>query len=118
MPRKIKKYRWYIVDLRRKTRKGNYYLLRVSFATKKQAKESLHKNLAKQVLYFDIVSGKEAIEFKFHFPKTKVKPTYTGYIRKYDYPPELDTLQARKSYRTKFRRWKRNYKKELKKGWV
>ncbi|MAO08061.1 MAG: hypothetical protein CL596_05040 [Alteromonas sp.] len=115
----IKKDRWYIVDLRNKTQdKKSYWLLRVNFRTKEEARKVLNKNLGDKILFFDIVKGVTAIEFGFRYPKNTKGPSYLGYLRKYDYPPELETIQQRKSYRTKFRRWKRNYKEELKRSWV
>ncbi len=115
---KVKDNRWYIVDLRNKTREGSYWLLKVDFKTKKEAKLVLNKNLADKTVFFDVVSGKEVKEFGFKMPGKSKGPSYLGYLRKYDYPPELETLQQKKSYRTKFRRWKRNYKKEIKRGLI
>lgn len=112
--RKIKRNKWYIVDLRSKGRIG-YKLFKVEFATKKKAKEALKRNLGGKTFLFDVVKGDQAIEFKFTF--TKVGFTSLGYILKYDYPEDKITEQQRKSFRTKYRRWKRNYKKELTAGW-
>ena len=119
MKRKINPKFWYIVDLRHQTRDNSYYLLNHSFKTKKEAKRILEKNIKDNTVYFDVIQGSEAIEFKFRFrEETADGMTYLDYLRKYDYPPELETMQQKKSFRTKYRRWKRDFKVELKNGFV
>jgi len=117
MPKIRDKY-WYIVDLRKKTMDKSYYLLRKGYASKKEAKRILELNLKDRLYYFEVVKGTQAKEFGFRFRKKTQAGSYLNYIVKYDYPSELETLQDKKSYRTKYRRWKRTFNKELNKGWV
>jgi len=117
--KKIRNKRWYIVDLRRKNQQGKYYLLRHSYETKKEAQRILDINFKDRLYYFEVVKGSEAKSsgFKMATRDTDLVSNL-DYIRKYDYPPELETKQQKKSYRTKYRRWKNQFNIELKKGWV
>ena len=115
----IRNKKWYIVDLRKKNKKGNYYLLRHVYDTKKEAKRILDLNFKDRLYYFEVIKGKEAKACSFKMATKDTDLTSNlDYIRKYDYPPELETHQDKKSYRTKYRRWKKDFNMDLKNGWV
>lgn len=114
MPKIIKPHRWYIVDLRRKGQ-YSYKLLNKNFESKKVAQQALKRTAKENELFFEVIKGEQAIEFGFVLA---YGPTYADYMLKYDYPPELVTIQDRKSYRTKFRRWKRDFKRKLTSHWA
>ena len=103
--------KWYIVNLHKKSKNGKYFIFKASFNTKKEAKVAIRYNFPDRELYYEVVSGKESLHYGFIFKSLSLQET----VLKYDYPPELETLQARKSFRTKYRRWKRTFNKELKK---
>lgn len=107
--------KWYVVDLRKPAKAGHYKLVKREFDTKKATKEALERGLGDQALYFEVVKGSQAIEFGF-----KLSATFRAWqaLVKYDYPPGRTTVQSRKSFRTKFRRWKRNYKRTLTTHWA
>jgi len=115
----IRNKKWYIVDLRRKNQDKTYYLLRHTYLSKKEAKRVLDLNFKGRLYYFEVVKGSDAKAYGFKMSKKTTDITsQLDYIRRYDYPAELETKQEKKSYRNKFRRWKRTFNKELKNGWV
>lgn len=84
--------------------------------SKKQATQALKNNFPGLAFMFEVIRGDKAREFGFTFMGKRLH--YHGDILKYDYPPDKLTIQGRKSFRTKYRRWKRNYKKELRRAWA
>lgn len=112
---KIEKDKWYIVDLVKKSRRGTYQIFRKVFDTKKQAESAKKRTFGDAAYEYEVIKGAEALEFGFEIRKSKLH--YRGDILKYDYPPSRTTKQARKSFRTKYRRWKRKFKKELTAAW-
>lgn len=116
----IKPDKWYIVDTYRPDRRGKPRMLKKEFDNKKQVERCIAEviELKQENLYrFDSIKGSEAIRLGIYiinaFPNLKV------YLRKYNYEPYMMTEQAKKSYRTKFRRQNRNKQKsgELYKKW-
>jgi hypothetical protein len=59
------------------------------------------------------IKGEEAIEFGFTFFKNEQLIRRIDRMFYYKYPEDRDNKQARKSFRTKARRWYRDYKKRL-----
>lgn len=109
--RKIKDNRWYIVNLMKKNRGGKFMLIRKSFTSAKKAHKAISLNFPGNEILFEAVKGIDAKEYGFTFNK-ELSPGW-GHVIKYHYPPESMTQQERKSYRTKARRWKRKFNKEL-----
>lgn len=126
--KKINKKGWYIVDLRSTTRKGSYFLLPSKYESKAVAKRAIRINFPNEIIMFDPIRGSEAIEFGMRFkmrskykitsPLAKRSDKESSRTVKYDYPPEVGAGQSRKSFRTKYRRWKRDHKRELSNIWA
>lgn len=114
--RKIEPDKWYIVDLEYKGMKKDYQIFRKVFETKAIAKAVWKREFGDESYRYEVISGKTAIEFNFVFMTRKAHTK--GWLLKYEYPPNKGPGQPRKSFRTKFRRWKRNYKKKLTGVWA
>lgn len=59
------------------------------------------------------IKGEDAIEYGFTFIRGRALHARVERLFGYDYPVERLTYQDRKSFRTKSRRWMRNYKIRL-----
>lgn len=113
--RVIEPDKWYIVDLTNRNVNRTYKIIRAAFKTKSRAIEAIQRHLNDREIYFDVIKGKDVLHYEIPF----VAMHYHGipYLMKYDYPPEALTYQDKKSFRTKYRRWLRNYKRPLPKFW-
>lgn len=103
--RQISPEKWYIVDLFRVDHYKKPTMLKKAFDNHKQAQMSLDK-FFKGKLRFDIIQGFDAIRMKMVI--RNAKPDLGTYLHKYRYAADMMSHQERKSYRTKFRRQKRN----------
>lgn len=101
---KVNPNNWYI--LRFVDRKPSLY--RKGFLTAKEAKEVLKINKLNRDLTYSVIKGVDAISFGVDFAKTKKFKTFK--LIGYDYPNDRITEQDKKSFRTKTRRWLRQWK--------
>lgn len=106
----LKNKHWYIVNIHKKSRKKKtYYYYPKSFELKTEAEDAIKRNFPGHELYYEVFTGEQIKEFGFVRKGTTIK----GEVIKYDYPPELSNEQNRKSFRTKYRRWKRDFNLKL-----
>lgn len=96
---------WYILSLKA----GVPRLHPRYFKSKSEVKHFMKINNIKGMAYIPI-NGKKAKDYglKLYFGNTH-KLARKG-INNYDYPPDKIDVQDKKSFRTKSRRWKRDYK--------
>lgn len=108
MPKKTKilPHKWYIVEAFGKNQNGNMQILRAEFDKKKEAQIAIKVNYPNRQIYYDVIKGRQAIEFCMEFKKR-----FQKMVIKYDYPETIgETKQDRKSFRTKYRRHRRGFK--------
>ena len=88
------------------------YLYRYGFPTRKEAKYFLKINNIHKDWNFTIIHGKEAMELEIEIVKASAHGKKKFFrLLKYEYPADRISVQDRKSFRTKTRRWLRNWKK-------
>ena len=104
----IKPKDWYVLRFVDK----KPYLYRYGFPTNKEAKYFLKINNIHKDWNFTIIKGSEALELEIEVVKASAHGKKKFFkLLKYEYPADRITNQDRKSYRTKTRRWLRNWKK-------
>lgn len=95
---------WYIMVFI----KGKPVLYSRFFKTREKAENFMYINKIKGLQYTPI-KGEKAIDYELKFHKGRVNRLFKN-IDSYDYPVDRISKQDRKSFRTKSRRWMRDFK--------
>ena len=95
---------WYILVFR----KGKPILYSKFFKTKQKIDDFMYNNKLRGLQYMPI-RGKQAIEYDLKFYKGRLYILFPN-TEVYKYPVDRITSQDKKSFRTKSRRWLRNFK--------
>ena len=114
----IKPKKWYLVDTFRSDVGGKTRILKKEYDNRKQAQQNIDRIIKEKGVNkwrFDIIKGSEAMELGVYI--LNAYPNLNMYLRKYNYENYMLTYQAKKSYRTKFRRHNRQRKGDLHKKW-
>jgi len=104
--------KWYLAILlkNRATNKVSYKLYNREFSNYSDVLYFIRLNNRDKSLAYHPIKGVDAIEYGFTFFRCAQLIRKIDRMLYYKYPLERDTKQAKKSFRTKARRWFRDYK--------
>lgn len=114
----IKPKKWYLVDTFRSDIGGKTRILKKEYDNRKQAQQNIDRIIKEKEVHklrFDVIKGQDAIDLGVYI--LNAYPNLNMYLRKYKYENYMVSDQAKKSYRTKFRRHNRQKRGELHKKW-